>query len=164
MRSEAWVAPAGPLAQHAADPVPPQADVARAGRSRHKGNVPNERRTAKEIFTAYQREPPKRPLPVWTIAFVLFAIGMYFASKSEKRSYRVVTERGIKAVSPGMPQSEFVQLLGNPIAREPGAEDCYRYGRLTLEKPTFVLYTACFDGGKLRDVIPKTYTSASVAP
>lgn len=133
-------------------------------RSRHKGNVPNEARTAKEIFSAYQAEPPKRRFPVWTIALALFGLGMLFVRSSDRQSVRVVTPRGIKAVSPGMSQTEFVEILGEPIGREPGADDCFRYGQLTLEKPTFVLYTACFDSGKLRNVTPKEYTAASVAP
>lgn len=139
-------------------------DVADGRGSGDKRGVPNEPHAPKDIFSAYQQEPPARRFPLWAIAAALAVAGAALALASGQEPYRLVTARGIKAIFPGISQAQFVDIVGDPIAPEPGADDCYRYGTLTLEKPSFVLYTACFEDGKLREVIPKTYGAAAVQP
>jgi hypothetical protein len=123
------------------------------------------------LFTAFQ-EQQKVSRGRWVaagLAILMLAVigaGFWAVVKPDQATYRLVTPFGIKALRGGMTTAQVVAELGEPIALEKDATgaECYRYGRPTLAQPTFLVYSVCYEGGKLRDVTSKQYQAWSVDP
>lgn len=133
--------------------------------------VESPRGEAGGLFTAFQDEQ-KASRSRWVfaglaalVALVLVA-GLWTLVKLDEQTYRVVTPWGVRSVRGGMTAEQVMDLLGEPITAERDATgaECYRYGRPSLAQPTFLIYSVCYEGGKLRDVTQRQYQAWSVDP
>lgn len=123
------------------------------------------------LFTAFQDEQ-KASRGRWVVAglavlaLAVLGVGFWSLVKEEAATYRLVTPWGVKAVRGGMTTEQVVALLGEPLTLERDATgaECYRYGRPSLAQPTFIVYSVCYEGGKLRDVKQQQYSAWSVDP
>jgi len=73
--------------------------------------------------------------------------------------------RGLQAVKQGMTPDEVSGLLGHPFAsRTTHGGECLQYGHPTMQKASFPVYSACYEGGKLLQVTVKHYTALPLGP
>lgn len=118
------------------------------------------------LFTAFREQKPSRAR--WALlpaAALVLGAGGWALSRQADRTYRVVTPRGIITVSHGMTPQEVTGLLGKAITLDrTGASECYRYGQPTLVAESFVVYSVCYEDGKLRDVVQRKYSAWQVDP
>ncbi|WP_338872460.1 hypothetical protein [Myxococcus stipitatus] len=126
---------------------------------------------ASNLFTAFQKEG-RASKGRWVAALVAslipvtLAVGFWVLAREEAVTFRVVTPHGFKSITGGMTSDQVVALLGRPMTREldeTGA-DCYRHGTPSMEKDFFLVYSVCYQGGKLRDVKQQKYSAWSVDP
>lgn len=121
------------------------------------------------FFSAFQ-EPRKVNRKRWLLAALVPAalalVGGWALLRENAVTYRVITPHGIKAVRGGMTAEQVVALLGRPITleREANGSECYRYGQPTMQQPSFLVYSVCYEGGKLRDVTSRHYSAWQVDP
>jgi hypothetical protein len=114
------------------------------------------------IFTAFRR---RRGRPSWLLLAILLLtlVGAWAALRSERHQMRVVTPHGIRTVQPGMTPQQVDELLGKPLVADRSAgPDCFRHGTPTLQSSSFVLYTVCYEGGRLKDVQEKRFEAWQV--
>jgi len=123
------------------------------------------------LFTAFQEGRPV-PRGRWAAALlaalvpVVLAVGFWALAQGEAQTYRLITPQGIKSVRGGMTSDQVVALLGRPITQERDASgaECYRYGQPNLINPQFLIYTVCYESGKLRDVKTQKFSAWQVDP
>ncbi|WP_426756155.1 hypothetical protein [Myxococcus sp. Y35] len=126
---------------------------------------------ASGLFTAFQKDR-KVPRGRWAGALlaalvpVALGVGFWVIAKGEEKTFRVVTPNGFKSMRGGMTTEQVSALLGRPITleRDASGAECYRYGTPNLVNPTFVIYSVCYEGGKLRDVKTHQYSAWNVDP
>lgn len=88
-------------------------------------------------------------LGVWTVSF-----------RQEATPIRVETTWGLRTVRKGMSPQDVQSLLGQPTSKERrGDQECYQYGRPSIQVPTFILHVVCYEDGKLREVSERRYNS-----
>ena len=113
------------------------------------------------LFHAFRVEPQRRRLwPLVLGALVLLApIGWLLTQRTEGAT-DIITRHGFKTVRTGMSVEQVHALLGRPLASDVArGEGCHRYGMPTMETPSFVLCSVCFEDGKLRDVTQRRYSA-----
>jgi hypothetical protein len=123
------------------------------------------------LFTAFQENAPV-PRGRWAVALmaalvpVVLGVGFWALARNEEQTFRLVTPNGIKSLRGGMTSDQVVALLGRPITLERGEDgaECYRYGQPNFVNPQFLIYTVCYESGKLRDVTQRKYSAWSVDP
>ncbi|NMO22058.1 hypothetical protein HPC49_14100 [Pyxidicoccus fallax] len=123
------------------------------------------------LFTAFKEGGPV-PRGRWAAALmaalvpVVLGVGFWALAKGEEHTYRLITPAGIKSVRGGMTTDQVVALLGRPIALEQDASgaECYRYGQPNFVNPQFLIYTVCYENGKLRDVKQQKFSAWKVDP
>lgn len=123
------------------------------------------------LFTAFREGGPV-PRGRWAGALlaalvpVVLGVGFWVLASNEAQTYRLITPAGIKSVRGGMTADEVVALLGRPITLEQGEKgaECYRYGQPNFINPQFLIYTVCYEGGKLRDVKQQKFSAWKVDP
>ncbi|MFP2927983.1 hypothetical protein ACLESO_22845 [Pyxidicoccus sp. 3LG] len=124
------------------------------------------------LFTAFQADGGKVPRGRWAVALMaalvpmVLGVGFWSLAKGEEATYRLITPSGIKSVRGGMTFDQVGALLGRPITleRDDKGADCYRYGQPNFINPQFLIYSVCYEGGKLRDVKQHKYSAWSVDP
>ena len=123
------------------------------------------------LFTAFQESGPV-PRGRWAAALmaalvpVVLGVGFWALARNEAQTYRLITPAGIKSVRGGMTTDQVVGLLGRPITLEQGENgaECYRYGQPNFVNPQFLIYTVCYEDGKLRDVKQQKFSAWKVDP
>jgi hypothetical protein len=101
-----------------------------------------------------------RRWPLLVGALLFMAAASWAVTQHSEGATDIITRHGFKTVRPGMSEQQVHSLLGRPLATdEERGKDCYRYGMPTMETPSFVLYSVCFEDGKLRDVEQRRYSS-----
>ncbi|AGC41410.1 hypothetical protein MYSTI_00051 [Myxococcus stipitatus DSM 14675] len=126
---------------------------------------------ASNLFTAYDKEG-RAQKGRWAAALVAaiipvtLAVGFWVLAREEAVTFRVVTPHGFKSITGGMTSDQVVALLGRPMTREQDATgaDCYRHGTPSMEKEFFLVYSVCYQDGKLRDVKQQKYSAWNVDP
>ena len=112
------------------------------------------------LFSAFAERKPSR-LRWVLLALVLVGVPSVWALlRSRADLAQVMTRRGIMTVRRGMSPTEVREVLGKPVTlqrSDDGRTECYRHGVPTLEKPTFNIYSACYEEGELRSVTLKKY-------
>lgn len=89
---------------------------------------------------------------------------LLFKVATLESGFNVITPYGLKTVKVGMSTNEVDQVLGRPWAPDRrGNGDCYRYGRLTMEASSFVVYSVCYDQAKLTDVAEQRFSAWQVS-
>ncbi|MCP3137030.1 hypothetical protein LXT23_06750 [Pyxidicoccus sp. QH1ED-7-1] len=125
------------------------------------------------LFTAFQEGGrASRGRGSWGLALlaasvpVVLAVGFWVLAQAEETTYRLITPNGIKSVRGGMTTDQVGALLGRPITleRDETGADCYRYGQPNFVNPQFLIYSVCYESGKLRDVKQHKYSAWSVDP
>jgi len=121
----------------------------------HQGSV---------IFHAYQGKSVRsggirRYLLALALLLVIGLLAHRFVMYRSANSFiRVETPWGMRTVRQGMAPADVEPLMGSPVTRElRGDVECFQYGRPTVNHPTFVLYTVCYEDGKLRDISQRRY-------
>ena len=123
------------------------------------------------LFTAFQKEG-KVPRGRWAGALlaalvpVVLGVGLWTIAKGEEKTFRIVTPSGFKSMRGGMTADQVRAVLGRPITleREASGAECYRYGTPNLVNPQFLIYSVCYEDGKLRDVTTLKYSAWNVDP
>lgn len=114
------------------------------------------------LFHAFRVEPERRrrwPFVVGALLLAAPLIGWALTQRTEGAT-DIITRHGFKTVRPGMTEQQVHALLGRPLASDlRQGEGCHRYGMPTMETPSFVLYSVCFEDGKLRDVTQRRYSA-----
>ncbi|NVJ05720.1 hypothetical protein HUW63_10820 [Myxococcus sp. AM001] len=126
---------------------------------------------ASGLFTAFQKEG-KVPRGRWASALlaalvpVVLVVGLWVIAKGEERTFRIVTPSGFKSMRGGMTTEQVRAVLGRPITleREANGAECYRYGQPNFVNPQFLIYSVCYEDGKLRDVRTHQYSAWNVDP
>jgi len=120
------------------------------------------------IFRAFQERTASRGRWGW-LAVPVIGMGLWWLAHQEltppARAHGPV--RGIQAVKSGMTPDEVSGLLGRPFGQrtsDDGRAECFQYGRPTMEKATFPVYSLCYEGGKLREMTVKQYTALPLTP
>lgn len=112
------------------------------------------------LFSAFAERKPSR-LRWVLLALVLVAVpGLVALLRSRADLAQVMTRQGILTVHRGMSPTQVRAVLGTPVTRQlsdDGRTECYRHGVPTLAKPTFNIYSACYEEGELRSVTLKKY-------
>ncbi|MBZ4417565.1 hypothetical protein [Myxococcus sp. RHSTA-1-4] len=123
------------------------------------------------LFTAFKEGGPV-PRGRWAMALmaalvpVVLGVGFWALAKGEEHTYRLITPTGIKSVRGGMSTEQVSALLGRPITleRDGSGAECYRYGQPNLVNPQFLIFTVCYEDGKLRDVKQQKFSAWKVDP
>lgn len=123
------------------------------------------------LFTAFQKDR-KVPRGRWAGALlaalvpVVLGVGFWTLAKGEEQTFRIVTPHGFKSMRGGMTTEQVRAVLGRPITLEQDASgaDCYRYGQPNLVNPQFLIYSVCYEDGRLRDVKTHKYSAWNVDP
>jgi hypothetical protein len=123
------------------------------------------------LFTAFKEGGPV-PRGRWAMALlaalvpVVLGVGFWALARGEEHTYRLITPNGIKSVRGGMTTDQVVALLGRPITleRDASGAECYRYGQPNFVNPQFLIYTVCYEDGKLRDVKQQKFSAWKVDP
>lgn len=112
------------------------------------------------LFSAFAERKPSR-LRWALLALSLVAVpGLWALLHAHADLAQVMTRRGIQTVRRGMSPQEVRGVLGRPVTMqrsEDGRTVCYRHGDPTMEKPTFLIYSACYENDELRTVTMKKY-------
>lgn len=107
------------------------------------------------LFSAFAPRKPSR-LRWVVLALAVVAVPSVVAMLRARADLaQVMTRRGIYTVRRGMTPAEVRGVLGWPLTMERGEDgrtECYRHGVPTLDKPTFTIYSACYEEGELRSV------------
>lgn len=127
---------------------------------------------AGNLFTAYDKEDRKASRGRWALALLAALVpvvlaGVFWTMVREQRpTFQVVTPHGFKSMHGGMTTDQVMALLGRPMTRERDATgaDCYRHGAPSVEKEFFLVYSVCYEDGKLRDVKQQKFSAWSVEP
>jgi hypothetical protein len=118
------------------------------------------------LFTAFHEERHSRWR--WVLAAlvpVTLALVGWFISYQSARTFQIVTPRGFMTVTNGMSPQEVAGLLGRPLTREQsGSSECYRFGQPTLVQEAFVVYSVCYEDGKLQSVTQRKFSAWTVDP
>ncbi|MBF5044785.1 outer membrane protein assembly factor BamE [Aggregicoccus sp. 17bor-14] len=125
------------------------------------GPLPDELAPDGPLFVAFQKkEERRRRWPYALPALAILGAMVWALTQHTQGATDIITRHGFKTVKPGMTQQQVHSLLGRPLAAdEERGKDCYRYGMPTMETPSFVLYSVCFEDGKLRDVQQRRYSA-----
>lgn len=123
------------------------------------------------LFTAFQKEE-KVSRGRWVGALlaalvpVALGVGLWTIAKGEEKTFRIVTPSGFKSMRGGMSTEQVSAVLGRPITleREANGAECYRYGQPNFVNPQFLIYSVCYESGKLRDVTTHKYSAWNVDP
>jgi SmpA / OmlA family len=117
--------------------------------------------SANRLFVAFRTQPKRRRrLPLLLAALALSVPVSWALTQKTEGATDIITRHGFKTVKQGMSEQQVHALLGRPLATdESRGADCYRYGMPSMETPSFVLYSVCFEDGKLRDVQQRRYSS-----
>jgi hypothetical protein len=121
---------------------------------------------SKPIFRAYteQQRPSRFDLRYVLYPAALLLVGVLgkwtVSFRQEATPIRVETAWGLRTVRRGMSPQDVQSLLGQPTSKERrGNQECYQYGRPSIQVPTFILHVVCYEDGKLREVSEKRYNS-----
>lgn len=131
-----------------------------------------EQTDAGNLFTAYDKEDQKAARGRWALALlaalvpVVLAVVFWTLVREQRPTFQVVTDHGFKSMHGGMTTDQVMALLGRPMARETDetGADCYRHGAPSVEKEFFLVYSVCYEDGKLRDVKQRKFSAWSVEP
>ncbi|NOK06192.1 hypothetical protein HNV27_32360 [Myxococcus xanthus] len=126
---------------------------------------------ASGLFTAFQKDR-KVPRGRWVGALlmalipVVLGVGFWTLAKGEEKTFRIVTPQGFKSMRGGMTTEQVRAVLGRPITleRDTSGAECYRYGQPNFVNPQFLIYSVCYEDGKLRDVKTHQYSAWNVDP
>jgi SmpA / OmlA family len=123
--------------------------------------VPWDEATQGRLFHAFREEPVRRRRWPYLVGALLLAVPIGWAlNQRTEGATDIITRHGFKTVRPGMTEQQVFALLGRPLATDKDrGEGCYRYGMPSMETPSFVLYSVCFEEGKLRDVQQRRYAT-----
>ena len=120
------------------------------------------------FFSAFVQEKQKRPkwvLPAALSAAVFVIALTAFLVRPDPQDFQVVTPYGMRTVTLGMSQEQVGQSLGKPIGiEERNGQQCLRFGFPNFEAKSFVVHTACFEGGRLRELTQKRYRAEKINP
>ncbi|HYO65103.1 MAG TPA: hypothetical protein VEU33_03390 [Archangium sp.] len=117
------------------------------------------------FFSAYSKQQPRRSKRMLLLypaaALFLYLAGSWFVSlQPEATPFRVDTAWGLRQVNKGMSPQDVSGILGQPTSKERrGNQECYQYGRPTIQQPSFVLHVVCYEDGKLIEVSKKRFNS-----
>ncbi len=133
---------------------PPQAATATAG-------APSQ-----VLFRAFKEQQTSRRRWALLLMLPLAGVGVWALAHETAKIKPVVTPHGIRGVTDGMSPQEVLGVLGKPISMQRGADgaDCYMYGRPTLAKAEFSVYSVCYADGKMRDISVRRFASWRVGP
>lgn len=112
------------------------------------------------IFRAFVERKPSRLRWALPALLLLAGGGIWAITGSQPELMQVPTPRGIISVRQGMTPTQVQDVLGRPVTVERSADgrtECYRHGQPTLEKPSFRIYSACYEEGELRALTVKQY-------
>ncbi|WP_147451111.1 outer membrane protein assembly factor BamE [Corallococcus llansteffanensis] len=123
------------------------------------------------LFTAFREGHQKKHglfSFTWFVAAavpLLLAVGFVSLWRVNGTTFSVITPHGIKMVRAGMSTQEVHGLLGSPLTlQKQGDQDCYRYGRPNFQNDVFVVYSVCYEEGRVRDVLAHQYSAWQVDP
>lgn len=122
------------------------------------------------FFSAFRPGPrPRRawllPIVAAVIALVAVTVPIYFLIRPTPGTFQVATPRGLRTVAPGMTEAQVGAVLGVPFLSErKGDAVCFRYGTPVLDVPWFLVHTACFQNGRLREVSAERFAAERVEP
>ncbi len=141
--------------------------MSRGVSQQHQQTGPGEMGAAEQdgFFSAYSKTQPRRPKRMLLLypaaALFLFLMGKWFVSfQPEALPFRVETAWGLRQVNKGMSPQDVSGILGQPTSKERrGNQECYQYGKPTINAPSFVLHVVCYEDGKLIEVSEKRYNS-----
>ncbi|MFY2560661.1 hypothetical protein ACN469_23865 [Corallococcus terminator] len=131
-----------------------------------------EQTDAGNLFTAYDKEDRKASRGRWALALLAalvpvgLAVVFWTFVREQRPTFQVITDHGFKSMHGGMTTDQVMALLGRPMTREKDATgaDCYRHGAPSVEKEFFLVYSVCYEDGKLRDVKQQKFSAWSVEP
>lgn len=119
------------------------------------------------LFGAFLEQRRTRRAPVAAVLAACAATVALFKVATIETGFNVITPYGVKTVKVGMTTAEVNSVLGRPWAPDhrggEGGSECYRYGRLTMEAPSFVVYSVCYEQAKLRDVTEQRFSAWQVS-
>jgi hypothetical protein len=114
------------------------------------------------LFHAFRVEPERRKRwPFVVLGALLLAVPAGWAlTQHPEGATDIITRHGFKTVRQGMSEEQVHSLLGRPLASDLArGEGCHRYGMPTMDTPSFILYSVCFEDGKLREVTQRRYSA-----
>jgi hypothetical protein len=122
------------------------------------------------LFTAFQERPTRRfglrTGLLLGIVVLLGFVGNNLLRREQLKPFRLINSQGnVKTVYHGMSPQEVDTIMGKPLTRETlGGMDCLQYGRPTLNDPTFLLFSICYEEGKVQTVKARRFNSWVVSP